>query len=406
MTARLIGIQTQPVTSPAAISPRRGVLTLDIIRDEEGFRALEPFWNALVDQMTTRTPFLRWDWVSLWWEECRVEATLTIAVLRDAEGVPHAIAPLMLARENEKARRHLLTLTFLGGFGDAHGERLDLIVPAGQEDDLAPRLCRVFKMLRTECDNVRFNHLPEESPNTPHILAALEEAFVHTSVLNRHACHFIRLPSSWEEYETRHTGSWRSKLRRRHKTFLGQHAGHASLAGENVPFDAAMEQLHSLHAMQWPAGVSSFITPASWRFHQRLAARWLPQQRALLPLLQSGEQTIAAMYGFIERDEFFQYQMGWSSAHTRISPGKLVMRWCIEGSMQRRLKVHDMLPSDYEYKRQWCDGLRWLLDIEAYNASSWRGAAFHTLRSLRRMLPHRGSAGTQSLNELQEAPES
>jgi CelD/BcsL family acetyltransferase involved in cellulose biosynthesis len=66
-----------------------------------GFHALQPFWDALVGQMHTRSPFLRWDWMRLWWEECRQEARLAVAVLRDAEGVPQAIAPLMLARESD-----------------------------------------------------------------------------------------------------------------------------------------------------------------------------------------------------------------------------------------------------------------------------------------------------------------
>ncbi|MDZ4402583.1 GNAT family N-acetyltransferase [Prosthecobacter sp.] len=398
---------TLPKPSVSPVQSRHGALTLDLVRDEAGFHALAPFWDALVDQTVTRSPFLRWDWVSLWWAECRErDARLVIGLLRDEEGVPHAIAPLMLSREKDRARRHLTALSFISGFGDAHGERLDLIVPAGQEDDLTPRLCRIFKLLRHECDVVRLNHLPEESPNTPHILAALEESFMHTGVLNRYACHFIRLPAASEEYEARHTGARRSKLRRRRKAFAAQHAGVASLAGERVSFESAMNALGALHARHWPEDVSTFITPASWRFHQRLAAQWLPQGRALLPLLEADGQIIAAMYGFVERDEFFQFQMGWDPAFARLSPGKLVMRWCIDCSIQRGLRVHDMLPSDYEYKRQWCEGLRWLLDLEASNPSSWRAAAFHALRAVRRLFPRCLKQRADSVNELQEDHES
>ncbi len=345
--------------------------------------------------------------MSLWWAECREKSTrLVIGLLRYEEGVPHAIAPLMLAHERDHARRHLTTLSFLGGFGEAHGERLDFIVPAGQEDDLTPRLCRLFKLLRNECDIVRLNHLPEESPNTPHILAALQEAFMHAGVLNRHACHLIRLPANAESYAARHTGAWRSKLRRRRKAFAEQHAGVASLAGERVDYATAMAELRTLHARHWPAASSTFITPTSWRFHQRLAAQWLPQGRALLPLLEADGRVIAAMYGFVERDEFFQFQMGWDPALAKISPGKLVMRECIEGSIRHGLRVHDMLPSDYEYKRQWCDSLRWLIDLEACNPASWRAAAFHTLRAIRRLFPQRPPSGTPAVNELQEERES
>jgi CelD/BcsL family acetyltransferase involved in cellulose biosynthesis len=397
MTSTLFSSLFYSVASPVVTAAsRRSHLTLDLVRDDAGFHALQPFWDPLVDQMATRSPFLRWDWVSLWWEECRQEAQLAIAVLRDAAGLPLAIAPLMLASEPDPARKHLVTLTFLGGFGDAHGERLDLIVPAGQENELTPRLCRVFKLLRNECDNVRLNHLPEESPNTRHILAVLTEAYTRAGILNRQTSRFIHLPATWEDYEARHSSNWRNLLRRRRKAFTDQQAGSATLAGEHLSVNAAMAEFRVLHAMQWPEGVSSFTTDASWRFHQRLAARWIPQQRALMPMLEAGGSVIAALYGFIERDEFFQFQTGWSQSLAKISPGKLVIRWAIDCTIQRRLRVHDMLPSDYEYKRQWCDGVRWLLDLEAFNPTSWRATAFHALRAMRRWFPHRSAAAVSA----------
>lgn len=393
------------VASQFVSASRRGALTLEMVRDEAGFFALQPYWDTLVDQMATRSPFLRWDWMSLWWEECRKEAQLAIAVLRDAEGVPQAIAPLMLACEQEHARQHLVTLTFLGGFGDAHGERLDLIVPAGREQELTPQLCRVFKLLRDECDNVRLNHLPEESPNTKHILAVLTEAYTCAGILNRQTCRFIHLPAAWEDYEARHHSNWRNLLRRRRKAFEDLPASHATHAEESLSSSAAMAELRRLHAMQWPDGVSSFTTDASWRFHQRLADLWLPQKRVMMPMLEAGGKVIAALYGFIERDEFFQFQTGWEASLARISPGKLVMRWAVESSIRRGLRAHDMLPSDYEYKRQWCDGARWLLDLEAFNPASWRATVFHALRTVRRWLPHHTAARTNPSNKIQEVRE-
>jgi CelD/BcsL family acetyltransferase involved in cellulose biosynthesis len=293
----------------------------------------------------------------------------------------------MLAREPDHARRHLVTLGFLAGFGHAHAERLDLIIPSGREDELAPRLCAIFKMLRHECDVVRLNHLPQESPNYPHLHAALKAGYRHAGVMNRHACRISRLPATWAEYEARHSSNWRNQLRRRSRAFFESGDSRASLAGDHIPGAEAMRRLGELHAMNWPEHISTFLTPVSWRFHCRLAERWLPQQRAIMPLLESGGEVIAAIYGFIERDEFFQYQMGWSPAYSRLSPGRLVIRACIEATIRRGLSVHDMLPSDYEYKRQWCHDVRWLVDLEGCNATSWRATAFHALRTFRRLFP-------------------
>jgi CelD/BcsL family acetyltransferase involved in cellulose biosynthesis len=50
--------------------------------------------------------------------------------------------------------------------------------------------------------------------------------------------------------------------------------------------------------------------------------------------------------------------------------------------------MFDMLPGDYEYKQQWSDSTRWLLDLEAHNPTSLRATVFNTLRAARRKFSH------------------
>lgn len=367
-----------------AASREDKALTLDIVHDERGFLALAPYWDALLERTSTCTPFLRWDWVRLWWEDCRGTARLAVGVLRNAQGVPQAIAPLMLAHESDPARRHLMTLAFLAGFGPAHGERFDFLVPAGLEDELTPLLCETLSRLLPECDVVRLNFLPQESPNTPHIFAALEKHYSRTTVLNRSASRYVSVPASWEEIEERHSASWRGSLRRRWKNFTRQNGGTAAISGTSMLHAQAFQELLRLHSLNFPEGVSTFTTAVAAPFHQRLAEKWLPSGRAMLPLLLSNGHMVSAIYGFIERGEFFQYQMGWESGLAKMSPGRLAVRWTLMCCMQRGLRVYDMLPGDYEYKRQWTDAVRWMLDLEAHNPASWRATTFHALRSMRR----------------------
>lgn len=381
MTAALAHILSAPATTA---HPPAEALALEILRDEAAFLALAPFWDNLLDQAAICSPFLRWDWIRLWWAECRGSASLAVGVLRNSRGGAEAIAPLMLAHEAQGARRHLRALAFLGGFGAGHGERLDFIVPAGREHELTPRLCQIFRELRAGCDVVRLNFLPQESPNTPHIFAALEKHFVRAGVLNRSASRLITVPAAWEELEQRHSSSWRGNLRRSVKTLAERHAGVAAVSGAGMLHAQAFADFLQLHAANFPEGVSTFTTPSAAPFHQRLAEKWLPSGRALMPLLLADGKMVAAIYGFIERGEFFQYQMGWDSAYARLSPGKMAIRWALMCCMQRGLRIYDALPGEYEYKRQWCDSARWVLDLEAHNPASWRAAAFHTLRALRR----------------------
>lgn len=386
---------SRPATSALKnpLQRRAGPLTLDVVRSVEEFHALEPWWDLLVESCATRSPFLRWDYVRLWWEECREsDAQLAIGVLRDVEGVPQAIAPLMLTSVRESGRRHLRHLTFLAGVGHAHGERLDFIVPEGRESEMMPQLGRVFACLRGECDTVRLNHLPEESPTVPHVCAALEQHFEGTCVLNRNVCRKIQLPATWDEFEKRQSANWRSKIRRCSRAFTGERGGRLLFGGLDMPVEQSLDVLRHLHGLHWAPGVSTFLEDHSWSFHQRLVRHWMPGGRICMPLLAAEDRPTAVLYGLVERGEFFMYQMGWDQAFARFSMGHLIISRSVDHTIRRGLSTFDMLPGDYEYKTHWCESARWLLDLEAHNPRSWKALAFRTLRAARRLA--RGSTTT------------
>ena len=360
------------------------VLSLEIIRTVERMRELEPWWDRLLEQSATRTPFLRWDWVSLWWEECRGTAELAVVVVRGRSGIPCAIAPLMIDHGDSTMSRPLRQLAFLGGLGSVCGQRLDFMVPRGREPQLTPILCKGLRTLECQWDRVRLNRLPAESPNLPHIMSALKKYGIGIGVLTRHPCRLLTIPASWNDYEQKQSGAWRSKFRRRWKSLTGELGGRPLLAGADAPADKVTEALFELHRHHWPDGVSEFTTPESLRFHRRLAPRWIEEGRAWMPYLEVNGKPAAVIYGLIEGDEFFQYQMGWDPAYQKISPGKLAMRWCVERCIAAGLRVLDLLPGEFAYKEEWSDHQREVLDLEAFRESSLRGFLFRAFRCAKR----------------------
>lgn len=360
-------------------------MRLDIIRDDAGFAALESSWDTLLEQSSVCTPFMRWDWLRLWWEEFHTDFSLAIAVVRDEAGAPQGIAPLMIGADNQGMRRHLRHLGLLGGLGEARGERMDFLVPAGREHEITPILCRAFSMLGQEWDAVRLNKIPEESPNLPHIMKALAASASGVGVLVKSECACIRLNKDWAAFESAMLGRRRRLLRRRRELMNAQNAvgEHCAQARDA---EACLEALAVLHRQHYPEGVSSFLTERSWRFHQRLGRRWIGQGRALLPYLTVDGEMVGAVYGFMERDEFFYFQSGWKRSLARFSPGHQSLRWALECCMQRGLRLFDLLPGVYRYKREWAHTSRYVTDVEAYRPHNLRAAAFRCARQMRRML--------------------
>ncbi len=51
----MTAVLRQPLVQ--SVQQRGGALTLDFVRDEAEFHALAPFWDDLVEQTATRSPF-------------------------------------------------------------------------------------------------------------------------------------------------------------------------------------------------------------------------------------------------------------------------------------------------------------------------------------------------------------
>lgn len=359
-------------------------MRLDIIQDEAGFAALEPVWDTLLDQSATHTPFLAWDWVRLWWEEARSHFELCIGVVRDDSDVVLGIAPFVIGQDRDGSRQHLRHLGFMNGLGELQGERLDLLVPAGREAEITTVLVSVISQSRPRWDVVRLNKVPTESMNYSYLLAEMRWAGSGASVLNKIECRCIDLPTTWEGFEKMKSASFRRNTRRYWQALLTKHGGQAMVSGEGRDVATDMQRFMELHAMHWPDGVSSFLKPAARRLHEKLSAKWLPEGRAMLPMIFIDGKMAGAVYTICHQGEMMVYQLGWDPQYASISMGNLSIRYSVQMAIEKGLKTFDLLPGDYRYKHDWSTTARYLSDLECFHPFRLRALLFRTLRTLKR----------------------
>lgn len=366
---------------------------LEIVRTLAGLEALRPVWDELVESSATRSVFMRWDWVRLWWELYGAEYELAVIVARDGFGVVEGIAPLVVGRAASGARRYLRQLCWLGGVGEVEGEVMDFLVPAGREAELTPRLCQGLRLLGGDWQGVRLNKIPGDSPNLPILLEELKAFTVFAGVVNIHDSRCTVLPGDWEAYAARHSGRWRRNLRKRWEALTLERGARPFRAGADWPVADAMAQLGTLHEERWQEGGSSFRKQQAWEFHRRLAELWVPEGRAVLTLLAVGGRVIAGCYGFLEGDRFYHYQIGWDRQYAELSLGNLAVRQCLTFCLERGVLHYEMLSGEYRYKSEWCPEARSLIDVEGYASGSPAAACFVGLRSLKRMVLPSAAAG-------------
>lgn len=378
---------------PTATHGANPELHLEIVRTEEGFLALENAWDGLLDQSAIRTPFLRWDWVSLWWKEYRDRFELAIGVIRDRDRQPRAIAPFVIGRDIRGARRYLRHLTFLGGLGDIMSEGMDLIIPAGMEPVCSPWLCRLIGDLRRDWDVAKLPMIAEESPNRANLFAALQRAGHGANVIERHVSRVVDLPACWQEMEARLSSNRRSAFRRKWRDLTQKCGGAALVAPPGVAGEALFERLLELHSMRWEGAESQFLGEAARRFHRSLVSRWWPQGRIVMPSLQIDGRPIAMTYNFVEDGKLWYYQAGRDPNLEHLSVGKLALGWSIKVAITMGLRQFDFLPGDSDIKRMWTDQVRHLEDLEGFGRASVRAWLFRAMRAMKRITGDRARVG-------------
>jgi len=362
------------------------------VTDFPGLASLEPSWDPLLERSDTLSPFLRWDWIWAWANAHQDIFQPAVCVAEEA-GQVIGIAPFTLGREEKGSRRKLTQLGFMGGLGEAQGERLNLLMPAERINELAPILLARLHDLDHQWDAVRLNRIPAESTTLHHLTHALQRITRHTSagVLNSTACRYLQMPfDTWEAFQASRSKNWRRKtkmLKRQLEENLNitYHRGPVSPTGEDVT-----EALFRLHLAQFGEDQSLFVSPRALRVHRQLIPKWLASGKTDMCYLMSGDRIVSIVQIIREGSESFAFQTGRDVALGDSAVGTAAFGWAVEHAFQTGSRTIDFLAGDFEYKRRWTQDTRTVLDLEGYAPSSWRARLFLTLRWLRRRFkePH------------------
>lgn len=99
-------------------------LLIDVVRDTDGFRALEHEWRELYEASPAATPFQTWEWLFTWWEVYGSDGDLALVTAR-RDGRLVGVMPLM-----STAPGHLQFV------GTGLSDHLDVLVDAAHTEDV------------------------------------------------------------------------------------------------------------------------------------------------------------------------------------------------------------------------------------------------------------------------------
>jgi CelD/BcsL family acetyltransferase involved in cellulose biosynthesis len=379
-------------TGPALVQGQAQTLALvpgrfRMVRDEQEFLALKPFWDRLLERSAVRTPFMFWDWVSLWYENHRDQCKLCIGVLDDARtGEVIAIAPLIIARPTSGARKALRHISFIGAINDDAAQGMDFIVPAGLETQLTPLLCKIFSRNLLSWDVIDLSSMHEESPNLPFIRQALAR---YAGCGERSApqnSYLMHLPPTWDEQLAQWKSKERVTFRTKWRKLVEGHNARFLQGGIDIPAEQAFDELWRLHALRFQSqDKHSCFLSESMRNHQReLVKRWSADGRVMLPLIEADGRIVAARYGFAIDGKYWSFQTGYDPDYGKLSVGILSLGWTAQCAIEQGLHEMDHLPGEARYKSEWSTHTRRVVHLEAFNYLSVSAPLFRVVRAIKR----------------------
>jgi len=301
-------------------------------------------WNLLLDETATHVPFLRHEYLQVWWETRGggewPRAELAVVTAREGERLV-GVAPFFAAEW--QGRRALLLLGSI-----EISDYLDLLA---RPEDLPAFLDALLPFLaeRLEWEALDLYNFLDSSPSLPALKAAAERMGWHyTQEMVQHAP-FITLPGDWEVYLAGIDKKQRHEIRRKLRRAEGAEVPvrwYQVCAAESL--DSELDDFITL--MRQEEDKDAFLTEEMVE-HMRETARCAMDEGCLnLAFLEVDGRKSAGYLSFDYLNRLWVYNSGLNYADGYYSPGWVLLSYLIQWAIENGYDELDFMRGDEDYK--------------------------------------------------------
>lgn len=335
-----------------------GRYSVDVITTVEGFDTMAPVWETIF-KASCASLFQSFDWQRTWWEyygEEHHERRLHI-LLVSIDGSPVGIAPFFIEHVHGSGLLGYARLAFIG---EESSDYLDLIVMPELAEPIALVCARWIAEEAASSDVLILEEMPDRSAASRVMYEALSGFGFRGSRFISEQCPRTQLKPTWEETLASFAINHRREINRRRRNMSKAYTVEFEVCSEPDALLADMDDFIAMHQYRWNAAgkLGVFAHPDAAAFHKKIAARLLEKGMLLLTFLRLNGVRTAASYGFIYGGEVSIYLTGVGDAGDawKLSPGRVLMGYCMEEAARRGVKVFDFMRGTESYKYEF-DGV-------------------------------------------------
>ncbi|MCF6190028.1 MAG: GNAT family N-acetyltransferase [Cocleimonas sp.] len=345
-------------------------LSLRLVNSVDEFKSLQKNWDNLYDKCDKNSVFSSWDWVFTWWEVFKDQFERELFILCFYQGdMLVGIAPFQICKGRfPKSLLQGKTLQFIGN-GEAYE---DSIVSESQDFIVLPELEAEMVSLVSEY-LVKHSH----KWNFADFEFLLKDALIlqcfdddgkeynknNSQVARQKIEYGVRFSipkmESYEEYQSKMGGRWRKMLGKKGRKLARDGEVRTESAETLDSIKPALIQLAEMNCYRWKEKTGSCIFDSSRfvEFHQKVMARLIPKNRAIIKTLYLDDNALASYYTFSDKGRIHYYQSGFYAKYAnKYSP--LFLLVCNEiGESIKNNQMFDFMFADDKnsYKKdQYC----------------------------------------------------
>ncbi len=352
------------------------------LRTEKEFSVLEKEWNHLLQNSSSNTIFLTWEWMHTWWKYYGHGKSLFIITVRDDDGRLIGLAPLCIKKVSFHGLASLKAITFLGT-GEVCSDYLDFITSPDRNEEV---LKAVFNYMRSQAklwDCVILSDLSETSASYETILEGFDSGRADHFISEVKECPYLALPESYESYLQSLSKSTRYNLARRTRVLEAEFKATFSTYDGSDEIGKVMERLFDLHKKRrkMMGEEGNFLQKNMMHFHREVSRILWKTGAMRMYYLMIDRAPVAMLYGFKYNNRFFYYQSGMNPDYEKQSVGMVLMGYCIRDCISHRLEEFDFLRGNEAYKSKWTKTSRKTVNI-ILGSDSVKGRLFMSAESL------------------------
>jgi len=362
------------------------VLSIRVVSKLEEFSGLADQWNALLAQSSSNNLFLTWEWLYTWAKNYLGEDQLFILLISE-EGQPVGIAPFYIRKVRYYRFLNLRQIEFLGS-GEVCSSYLDLIVQEKKRKQIIRALyAHLYGEAKRLWDLLYLAEVPVESTSIDVLYDLAQEDGKVIEMVGYTCCPLIKLNGNVEDFLKGISPNERYNLRRKSKRL--QQAGHVeySRVSSDEEIQKEMDTFIKLHQMRWEQKGfgGAFKSQRFLTFHREISSIFSKIGWARLDFLILNGEKLAGNYGYRYNNRYYFYLPGLNPfLFPEVSPGILLLFYCIKLAIQEECAEIDLLRGTAGYKMAWASGVRRSTTLRLYNRH-FKSVVFNMMESGKQM---------------------